>query len=50
MSFSGEAIAEDLARKITKGIELRSIDPAQPDRALATEDDLWIARIVWASQ
>ena len=47
---SGEVIAKELARKTSKGIELRSLNPAQPDRTLATEDYLWIARIVWASQ
>jgi len=47
---SGEVIAKELARKTSKAIELRSLTPAQPDRMLATEDYLWIARIVWASQ
>ena len=47
---SGEVIAKELARKTSKAIELRSLNPAQPDRALATEDYLWIARIIWASQ
>lgn len=47
---SGEVIAKELARKTSKAIELKSLNPAQPDRALTTEDYLWIARIVWASQ
>jgi phage repressor protein C with HTH and peptisase S24 domain len=47
---SGEVIAKELVRKTSKGIELKSLNPAQPDRTLATEDYLWIARIVWASQ
>jgi len=47
---SGEVIARELARKTSKAIELKSLNPAQPDRALATEDYLWIARIIWASQ
>lgn len=47
---SGEVIARELARKTSKAIELKSLNPAQPDRMLATEDYLWIARIVWASQ
>ena len=46
----GELIAKELARKTSKAIELKSLGPAQPDRMLATEDYLWIARIVWASQ
>jgi phage repressor protein C with HTH and peptisase S24 domain len=47
---SGEVIAKELARKTSKGIELKALNPAQPDRTLATEDYIWIARIVWASQ
>lgn len=47
---SGEVIAKELARKTSKSIELKSLNPAQPDRILATEEYLWIARIVWASQ
>ncbi len=47
---SGEVIAKELTRKTSKAIELKSLNPAQPDRTLATEDYLWIARIVWASQ
>src|ERR1700722_16716147 len=44
---SGEVIARELARKTSKAIELKSLNPGQPDRTLATEDYLWIARIVW---
>ncbi len=47
---SGEVIARELARKTAKAIELRALGPAQSDRTLASEDYLWIARIVWASQ
>jgi phage repressor protein C with HTH and peptisase S24 domain len=43
-------IARELARKTSKAIELKSLTPGLPDRTLATEDYLWIARIVWASQ
>lgn len=46
----GEVLAKEFARKTAKALELRSLDPAQPDRVLATEDYLWIARIIWASQ
>ena len=47
---SGEVVVRELARKTSKAIELRSLNPSQPDRTLATEDYMWIARIVWASQ
>jgi phage repressor protein C with HTH and peptisase S24 domain len=46
----GDVIARELARKTSKGIELRSLNPAQADRTLSMEDYLWIARIMWASQ
>jgi phage repressor protein C with HTH and peptisase S24 domain len=46
----GELIVRELARKTAKAIELRALGAGQPDRALATEDYLWIARIMWASQ
>ena len=46
----GELIAQELARKTAKAIELKSLGPAQPDRTVATDDCLWIARIIWASQ
>jgi phage repressor protein C with HTH and peptisase S24 domain len=47
---AGEVLAAELKRKTAKAIELASLDPAQPDRLLASEDCVWIARIVWASQ
>jgi phage repressor protein C with HTH and peptisase S24 domain len=46
----GDVLVRELARKTAKAIELRALTPGQPDRTLATEDYLWIARIVWASQ
>jgi phage repressor protein C with HTH and peptisase S24 domain len=49
-SRSGEVLAAELKRKTAKAIELASLDPAQPDRVLASEDCLWIARIMWATQ
>lgn len=50
MTRGGELIAQELARKTAKAIELKSLGPAQPDRTVATDDCLWIARIIWASQ
>ena len=47
---AGDVLARELARKTAKTIEFKSLNPAQADRTLATEDCLWIARIVWASQ
>jgi phage repressor protein C with HTH and peptisase S24 domain len=47
---AGEVLACELKRKTAKAIELKPLDPAQPDRLLGTEDCLWIARIMWAGQ
>jgi phage repressor protein C with HTH and peptisase S24 domain len=46
----GEVIARELKRRTAKSIELKSLNPQQPDRTLAAADVLWIARILWASQ
>lgn len=46
----GEVIAKELKRRTAKSIELKSLNPQQPDRTLAAADVLWIARILWASQ
>jgi phage repressor protein C with HTH and peptisase S24 domain len=46
----GEILARELARKTSKTIELKSLGPDQADHTLATEDYVWIARIIWASQ
>jgi len=47
---SGEVMAKELKRRTAKSIELRSLNPEHADRAIATSDVLWIARILWASQ
>ena len=46
----GEVVAKELKRKTAKTLELKSLNPEQGDRTLATEEVLWVARIVWASQ
>jgi phage repressor protein C with HTH and peptisase S24 domain len=47
---NGEVMAKELKRKTTKSLELKSLNPEHPDRILASEEVLWVARIVWASQ
>jgi phage repressor protein C with HTH and peptisase S24 domain len=47
---AGEVMAKELKRKTAKTLELKSLNPEHPDRTLAAEDVLWVARIVWASQ
>jgi phage repressor protein C with HTH and peptisase S24 domain len=46
----GEVMVKELKRQSPNTVELRSLNPEHPDRSLPTEDVLWIARIVWASQ
>lgn len=46
----GEVMAKELVRKTARRVELRSLNPKHEDRALATEEIDWIARIMWASQ
>jgi phage repressor protein C with HTH and peptisase S24 domain len=46
----GEVMAKELKRSTAKTIELKSLNAQHPDRTIATEDVLWVARILWASQ
>jgi phage repressor protein C with HTH and peptisase S24 domain len=45
----GEVLVKELKRKTAKTLELKSLN-SEGDRTLATEEALWVARIVWASQ
>lgn len=47
---SGEVMAKVLDRRAADRIELRSLNPEHPNRAIASADVEWIARIIWASQ
>src|SRR3989304_1418472 len=47
---SGEGMAKELKRKTARTIELRSLNPEHDERTLSADQDVWIARIVWASQ
>jgi phage repressor protein C with HTH and peptisase S24 domain len=46
----GEVMAKELARLTADVVELRSLNPAYPDRRLPRDEVAWIARILWASQ
>ena len=46
----GEVMAKELKRRTQKSLELKSLNPEHPDRTLASEEVIWVARIVWASQ
>lgn len=46
----GEVMTRQIARRSARRIELRSLNPADPDRSFALENIAWMHRIVWASQ
>ncbi len=46
----GEVMAKQLARRSAKRVELRSLNPAHPDRSFDLGEVAWLHRIVWASQ
>lgn len=47
---AGEVMAKVLGRRNEQMIELISLNPSHPPRALASSEIDWIARILWASQ
>lgn len=49
-TVEGEVMVKQLLRQSAKRIELASLNPAHDGRSLATEDVVWMARILWASQ
>ncbi|MFS8039038.1 helix-turn-helix transcriptional regulator [Xanthobacter sp. AM11] len=46
----GEVLAKELARKTTRHVELRSLNPLHEDRQIPLDQLEWMARIIWASQ
>ena len=46
----GEIMARQITRRSARRIELRSLNPVDPDRSFALENIAWMHRIVWASQ
>jgi phage repressor protein C with HTH and peptisase S24 domain len=49
-ALNGEIMVKELKRQTGKQVELKSLHPDHPERTLALEDVVWIARVVWASQ
>jgi phage repressor protein C with HTH and peptisase S24 domain len=49
-TMAGEILAKELKRQTARTIELKSFNPAYPDRVLPKEEVSWMARILWASQ
>jgi phage repressor protein C with HTH and peptisase S24 domain len=46
-TVAGEVLIRELRRRTAKTLELASLDAGGPDRALASDDVEWIARIAW---
>jgi len=46
----GEVMAKELARRSARRVELKSLNPAHPDRSFDLAEVAWLHRIVWASQ
>jgi phage repressor protein C with HTH and peptisase S24 domain len=49
-TLDGEVMAKQLARRSARRVELRSLNPAHPDRSFDLGEVSWVHRIVWASQ
>jgi phage repressor protein C with HTH and peptisase S24 domain len=49
-TVEGEVMAKELARRSARRVELRSLNPAHPDRSFDLGTVSWVHRIVWASQ
>jgi phage repressor protein C with HTH and peptisase S24 domain len=46
----GEVMAKVLKRQSPQEVELGSLNPEHPDRLLPSDQVVWLARILWASQ
>jgi phage repressor protein C with HTH and peptisase S24 domain len=46
----GEVMAKILQRQTSKAIELASFNPDHETKSIPTDEVMWIARIIWASQ
>lgn len=49
-TVAGEVLIRELRRRTVKALELAPLDGAGADRALASDEVEWIARIVWTRQ
>jgi phage repressor protein C with HTH and peptisase S24 domain len=49
-TVAGEMLIRELRRRTAKALELAPLDGAGADRALASDQVEWIARIVWTRQ
>jgi len=46
----GEVMAKQLTRRSARRVELKSLNPAHPDRSFELNEVGWIHRIIWTSQ
>lgn len=49
-TLTGEVMAKVLKRRTARIVEVTSLNPEHPDRAIPAGEIDWIARIIWASQ
>ena len=49
-TIEGEVMAKQLTRRSARRVDLRSLNPAHPDRSFDLGAVSWVHRIVWASQ
>ena len=49
-TLGGEVMAKQLARRSARRIELKSLNPAHPDRSFDLSEVAWMHRIIWSSQ
>ena len=49
-TLAGEVMAKELARRSARRVDLKSLNPAHPDRSFDLSEIAWLHRIVWASQ
>jgi len=46
----GEVMAKELVKQNASRIEIRSLNPEHKNRAIQTQDIVWMGRILWVSQ
>ena len=49
-TVAGEVMVKELKRRTAKLVELVSLNPDHPDRAIPAQDVAWVVRVMWASQ
>ena len=47
---NGEVMVKELKRQTASFVELKSLNPAHPDRSFPIQEISWMARVLWVSQ